>query len=96
MTANLLSWLSSDYQSLAALPKLVDDHNGALIAVAIIAIAWFTFMLKRSSVKIWRLTNGAISLLERPQQYGVQKYLKGRVIIKRLRHQLRPHAGGSK
>ncbi len=67
MTANLLSWLSSAYQSLAALLQLADEHNGALIAVATIAIAWFTFTLKRSSVKMWRVTNDAIVLLERPQ-----------------------------
>jgi hypothetical protein len=67
MTANLLSWLSSAYQYLAAFPKFVDDHNGALIAVATIAIAWFTFTFTRSSVKIWRVTNHAITLLERPQ-----------------------------
>jgi hypothetical protein len=67
MTANLLSWLSSACQSLAALPKFVDDHNSALIAMATIAIAWFTFTLKRSSVKMWRIINDAITLLERPQ-----------------------------
>jgi hypothetical protein len=67
MTADLLSWLSSAYQSLAALPKFVDDHNGGLIALAAIAIAWFTFTLKRSSVKMWRVTNEAIAVLERPQ-----------------------------
>jgi hypothetical protein len=67
MTADLLSWLSSAYQSLAALPKFVDDHNGGLIALAAIAIAWFTFTLKRSSVKMWRITNEAIAALERPQ-----------------------------
>jgi hypothetical protein len=62
-----LSWLSSAYQSLAALPKFVDDHNGGLVALATIAIAWFTFTLKRSSVKMWRVTNDAITRLERPQ-----------------------------
>jgi hypothetical protein len=67
MTANLLSWLSSASQSLAALPQFIDDHNGAVIAVATIAIAWFSFTLKRSSVKMWRLTNDVITLLERPQ-----------------------------
>jgi hypothetical protein len=67
MTTNLLSWLSSAYQFLAALPQFVDDHNGALIAIATIAIAWFTFTLKRSTVKMWRVTNDVIALLERPQ-----------------------------
>jgi hypothetical protein len=67
MTADLWSWFQSAYQSLAALPKFVDDHNGALIAAATIAIAWFTFTLKRSSVKMWRVTNNALTLLERPQ-----------------------------
>ena len=67
MTANLLSWVISAYQILAALPEFVDDHSGALIAVATIAIAWFTFTLKRSSVKMWRVTNDAITLLERPK-----------------------------
>jgi hypothetical protein len=67
MTTNLLSWFLSAYQSLAALPQFVDDHSGAVIAVATIAIAWFTFTLKRSSVKMWRVTNDVIALLERPQ-----------------------------
>jgi hypothetical protein len=67
MTADVWSWLSSAHQSLAALPKFVDDHNGALIAAATIVIAWFTFTLKRSSVKMWRVTTDAIILLERAQ-----------------------------
>jgi hypothetical protein len=93
-----LSWLTSAYQSLAGLPKFVDDHNGGLVALATIAIAWFTFTLKRSSVKMWRVTNDAITRLERPQigAYNMTfKYLKGRIISKRLRHQLRSRAGGS-
>jgi hypothetical protein len=98
MTADVWSWLSSAYESLAALPKFVDDHNSALIAAATIVIAWFTFTLKRSSVKMWRVTNDAIILLERPQigayNNDIQKYLKGRIVSKRLRHQLRTRAGG--
>jgi hypothetical protein len=92
MTADVWSWLSSAHQSLAALPKFVDDHNGALIAAATIVIAWFTFTLKRSSVKMWRVTTDAIILLERPQigaYNNIQKYIRGRIVSKRLRHQLR-------
>jgi hypothetical protein len=80
MTADLWSWLSSIYESLAALAKFVEDHNGALIAVATIVIASFTFTLKRSSVQMWRVTKDAIILFratsDRRLQYDVQKCLK--------------------
>jgi hypothetical protein len=95
MTSDLSSWLSSSYQSLATLPKFVDDRNGGLIALTI-AIAWFTFTLKRSSVKKRWITNQAIAVLERPQIGAYNMIYKNISIInKPLRHQLRTRAEGS-
>jgi hypothetical protein len=41
------------YEMAVSLGDFVDAHDGAFTAFATVAIAWFTFILKRSTDKLW-------------------------------------------
>ena len=45
--------------------RLLDSHNGLVAALAGIAIAWFTFTLKRSTDKLWSVSNAQAKTAER-------------------------------
>jgi hypothetical protein len=47
---------------LVALGDLIDEHDGAITALATIAIAWFTWTLRESSEKMWDVANRTLEM----------------------------------
>jgi hypothetical protein len=56
----------TNYEVMAALLELIEKYNGAFTALASIAIACFTLTLWRSTDKLWRTSERALTELEAP------------------------------
>jgi hypothetical protein len=48
------------YQGLFALAELLEEYGGVLTALATVAIAWFTFTLRRSTDRLWEAGEGQL------------------------------------
>jgi hypothetical protein len=50
----------------AVLLEFIEKYNGAFTALATIAVAWFTWTLRQSTDKLWRISERALTELEAP------------------------------